>query len=166
MPNPAYPLLALALVAGARWDRNARLEPVSRIENRTPAEWRLAMGRWVAGEISIREPDGAELARLKREGQGFVLASGQAVDMALLPAADSLALQLTLSRAATAGPRSSVYLSAGEAHAAPTVIVSAEPAVRVNKACYGSPKAGPFILLRESGDVAGNASGDAGAGAF
>ena len=166
MPNQAMPILALLLLAGPRSDPSPSQRPVSRVENQSSDGWKLAMGRWVAGEIRIREAGGdAELARLKREGEAFVLAAGKRVDLAVVPAGDSLALQLTFNRMSAAGPRSSVYLSAGEAGAVPTVIINAEPAVRVNKDFYGSPEAGPFILIQEPGeDPAGDTGGDAGAG--
>jgi hypothetical protein len=153
MPNPTFPILVLALLAGPLPGAvRPRPNGVSRILNQSPQGWTLTVGRWVAGQISIREAGRpVELARLGREGQAFTLASGQAVDMAILPKADCLALQLTLNRALAAQPRSSIYLSLGRAQDPPTVIVDAEAAVRVDKACYGNPRTGAFILIQEGG---------------
>jgi hypothetical protein len=155
MPHPTLPLLAVALLAGPHPGAvPTRRNPVSRIENRSPQGWTLAMGRWVAGQISIRQAGrAAELVRLRRAGQSFVLGPGQAVDMAVLPSAGNLALELTLNRVAAARPQSRIYLSLGRPQDPITVIVDAEAAVRVNKDCYGSPRAGAFILIQERGEV-------------
>jgi hypothetical protein len=128
-----------------------RAQKSSRIENQTLHGWKLAMGRWVAGQIIIRRAGSTvELARLTAEGQAFILDSGKAVDIVLLPKADSLALQLTLTRVGTASTiRSSIYLSVAMAGAVPTVITDTEPAVRVNKGFFGTPQAGNFVLIKD-----------------
>ena len=152
MPSPALPMLAVAVLFATAPDASLT-QKVSRVENQTPHGWKLAIGRWVAGEISIRQAGSAvELARLTTEGQGFVLDSGKAVDIVLLPRVDSLALQLTLVRLVngnTSATYSIIYLSVGKAGAVPTVIPVTESAVRVNKDYFGAPQAGSFILIKD-----------------
>jgi hypothetical protein len=151
MPSPALPMLAVAVLSVSA-PAAPRTEQVSRIENQTPHGWKLTIGRWVAGQISIRRAGSAvELARLAAEGQAFILDSGKAVDIVLVPKGDSLALQLTLTRLSpgTASPSSIIYLSVGMAGGVPTVIPVTEPAVRVNKEFFGAPQVGSFVLIKD-----------------
>jgi hypothetical protein len=123
--------------------------PFSRVENRSPQAWRVGMGRWVAGEIRIQQPDGrAEIARLKREGEGFVMQAGQTVHLKVLPTRGSLALQVTFSRVDGAGVPASVFVSQGNPGDKPTLNVNEAPTVRVEKAWFGRSADGPFILIQ------------------
>lgn len=152
MPSAVLPMLAAAVLSLSA-PAAPQAQKASRIENQTPHGWKLTIGRWVAGQISIRRAGSAvELARLTAEGEAFILDSGKAVDIVLLPRVDSLALQLTLTRVGggTAPPtRSSIYLSVGTVGGVPTVIAVTEPAVRVNKDFYGAPQSGSFVLIKD-----------------
>lgn len=142
-------ILVLALLEGSAFPVRAQTQPwPSRVENRSRRACRVAMGQWVAGEIRLRQPKGkAELARLKGEGETYPLAPGQSLEMLVLPTHDSLALQVVFLPGDGSGLPGSVFISQGNPGDPPTLNINEAPAVQVEKARFGRPEQGPFVLI-------------------
>ena len=144
-------ILTCALLAGlspAPARAAAQAAPYSRVENKTPAAWALRLRSWVAGAIRIREAGGTtELANLKADGDSYQLESGKAVDIQILPIRNNLAYQLIIAMPGGT-PGASIFFSLGMPKDPPSAIVNASPIVRVDKAFFGKPKAGTFILIQ------------------
>jgi hypothetical protein len=123
--------------------------PASRVENRSVKAWGVAMGHWVAGEILIQKAnDRAEIARLRREGETFVLETGQAIVMTVRPTRGLLALQVAFRPVDGTGGSANIFISQGNPGDQHTLNVNDSPSVQVDKGLYGRSAAGPFVLIR------------------
>lgn len=142
-------LLVLPLLAGRPAVVTAP-QP-SRVENHAAQACKVAMGSWVAGEIQIRPAGGTtDLARLKRQGEGYLLESGQAVDLLVLPDRNGLALQVTFAMASGSGG-GSIYISQGRPGDPHTLNINEGPELHVDKGRYGRARDGAFVLIGGSG---------------
>jgi len=151
MRTPITALLASALLAwaGPVTASGPVQAPSSRVENRSTHAWRVGMGFWVAGEIRVhRSQDHAELARLKNQGDNYILGAGEAVDLKVLPTRNGLALQVTFRPVDGRGTAANVYISQGNPGDRHTLNVNDAPTVQVDKTCYGRSEAGPFVVIQ------------------
>ena len=124
--------------------------PYSRVENRASQPYLVSMGSYVAGRIQIREAGGrTDLASLKAEGDQFRLEPGKAVDMAILPNKNGLALQVRFSTVTGSGIASSVYVSQGKPKDKHTLNINEGPSVHLEKAFYGLSRNGTFVVIKE-----------------
>jgi hypothetical protein len=124
--------------------------PFSRVENRASQPYLVSMGSYVSGRIQIREAGGrADLASLKAEGDQFRLEPGKAVDMAILPTKNGLALQVRFSTVAGTGIASSVYVSQGKPKDKHTLNINEGPSVHLEKGFYGQSRDGAFVVIKE-----------------
>ena len=93
-------------------------------------------------------PEGAEIVGFRGEGEAYVIEAGQAVDMAVLPTRECLALQVVLSRVDGAGTAASIYISQGNPGDPHTLNINEAPSVQVDRTRYGRPEAGAFVRIR------------------
>lgn len=138
----------LALVAGALLAAPVAEMPFSRVENRAAQPWMLQMGGYVAGSIHIREAGGRSVqVVLTTTGEGYRIEAGKAVEVAILPNRNGLALQVSFAAVEGPGPGASIFVSQGSAKYGPTLNVNDSQKVHVDKAFYGKHKAGTFVRI-------------------
>jgi hypothetical protein len=144
MRTGALVILACSLLAAQRPPG-----PASRVENRTPQAWKLAMGRWVAGTVQVR-PGGRRVApaSLKAEGDAYLLAPGAAVEIKVLPDRNGLALQVVFMPVSAPGAGASIFISQGLPADPPTLNINPNPTVRIERDRYGHAADGPFVLIQ------------------